>query len=166
MLIGAALPQFILRAADQSHGDEAFFDNEDLIGQAVLLSFDWRAVIEAAGFVSPWWPWGGIIGGAYGFDGDNLTQLSPRHSDIWRSFGANGRLAFVGYTRDQFGSPIGGVTVRCFRTSTDEMVSKVTSDDNGFYIATSPYSDAHFLTVHKAGSPDLSGSSVDTVLPA
>jgi hypothetical protein len=72
----------------------------------------------------------------------------------------------VGVTRDQYGSPLGNCTVRCFRTSSGELVSQVTSDANGNYVATSPYSDQHFLTVHKTLSPDVAGASVDTLTPS
>ena len=142
-LVAAALPQFILVPDDVKHCDEFFFDNEDEFPVPILLSFDWNSVIEASGFVSPWWPAHGFMLGGWGFDGDNLVELNAKHSDMWRSFGSNGRLGFVGYTRDQYGSPIPNATVRCFHTSNNELVSSVVSDANGFYIATTPYADGH-----------------------
>ena len=147
-------------------GDEFYFDNEDAFPTPVLWSFDWRAVIEAAGFVSPWWPAAGLLigpGADAGFDA--LAQVPAKHSDMWRSFGANGRLGFVGVTRDQYGSPLGGCRVRCFLTATTELVSDVVSDGNGNYLATTPYTGAHFIVVHRSGSPDVAGASVDTLQP-
>lgn len=154
----------LLAQDDQRVGDEAYFDNEDLVPQAVLLSTDWRALLEHCGFMSPWWPFRGYLIGDGAAGLMPLLELSARHGDIWRAFGANGRLGFVGFTRNQYGSPLGGCTVRCFLASTSELVSQVVSDDAGFYIATTPYVGAHFLTVHKAGSPDVAGASIDTLI--
>ena len=159
--VATGLP--LLAQDDKRAGDEYFFDNEDMIAQAVLFSVDWRGVLEHAGFCSPWWPFRGyLIGdGVSGFV--PLLDLGARHADIWRAFGANGRLGFVGYTRDQYGSTLGGCTVRCFLASTSELVSQVTSDASGFYIATTPYAGAHFLTIHGSG---VAGASIDTITPA
>lgn len=166
MLLGAAAAVNILNAANQKHGDEFFFDNEDEFATPVLLSFDWNAIIEASGFVSPWWPAHGMLIGGRGFDGDNLLEINAKHSDMWRSFGSNGRLGFVGVTRDQYGSAIGNCRVRCFRAATDELMSSVLSDANGNYIATTPYYEGHYLTVHKSGTPDICGATPETLFPA
>ena len=164
--IGSVFGGSILINTDQRAGDEFYFDNEDIVPTPVLLSFDWRAAIEAAGFVSPWWPNSGYMIGGQGYDGDNLYVLPAKHSDMWRSFGSNGRLAFVGYTRDAYGSPLGNCTVRCFRSSTDVLVSRVTSDATGYYQATTPYGgEGHYLVVHGPGSV-VAGASIDTIQPA
>ena len=165
-LVGAALPQSILARDDQRHGDEFFFDNEDEFQPAILYSFDWNAIAEAMGYQSPWWPYPGVLLGSSGFDGDNLLAKDGRFADIWRSFGSNGRLAFIGVTRDALGAPLGGVTVRCFRTASGELVDAATSDANGNYRCTSPYFDSHFLTGHKATSPAVASATVDTITPS
>ncbi len=111
-----------------------------------------------------WWPRPGVLVGEGGIS-DVITSASLAR--IWPNSGANGRLGYVGVTRDQYGSAVGSCTVRCFRTSTSELVSTVTSDPStGAYVATTPYYEAHFLTVHKATAPDISGASIDTILPA
>ena len=165
--IGTVMGTTMICQADKRHQDEAYSDNEELFHPPPFYSCDWNAIAESAGFMSPWWPFrGGLLGGwGDGADGDNLQNLGARHSDMWRSFGSNGRLAFVGYTRDAYGSALGDCTVRLFRTSTDELVSKVQSDANGFYQATSPYLEAHYMTVHKTGTPSVAGASVDTIVP-
>jgi hypothetical protein len=165
---GALSSMALLAAADKRHQDEEYSDNEDLFLPAPLASWDWNAIQEAMGFVSPWWPSSGnLMGGGLSGDADSgIIARAAMHADMWRSFGANGRLAFVGYTRDSAGQPIGGCTVRAFRTATDEMVARVVSDANGYYAATSPYLEAHYLTVHKTSTPDVAGASVDTLTPA
>ena len=121
------------------------------------------------GFVNPWWPYAGnLLGGdAGGSDQNNqITNYAPWYQEPWVHSGCNGRLGFVGYTRDAYGSPVGGCTVRCFNTATNELVSSVESDANGFYIATTPYGDAHYLVVHKSGTPEIAGASISTLTPA
>lgn len=166
-LIGAAR-MVALEAVDKRHADEEWADNEDLFQPPPLGSSDWNATAEARGWVSPWWPTcSGLMGGGLTGDVDTcMIRRAATHTDIWRSFGSNGRLAFVGYTRDAYGSPVGGCTVRVFVTSTNELVSRVVSDTNGRYEATSPYFVAHYLVVHKTGAPDIAGASVDTLTPS
>ncbi len=147
------------------HCDEYWFDNEDLFQGATLFSVDWNSALEAAGFVSPWWPFnGGIVQGMAGEGFEAFLQQGPRHSDMWRSFGANGRLSVLGTTRDQYGSPLGGCTVRLFRTLNDSLQSRVKSDANGAFQVSSPFTDAHYMTVHGPGG--VAGASVDTLIPA
>ena len=120
------------------------------------------------GFVNPWWPYAGnLLGDVFSGGGEGqIFNYAPWWQEPWVRSGCNGRLGFVGYTRDQYGSTVGFCTVRCFNTATNELVSTVVSDGNGFYIATTPYADAHYLVVHKAGSPEIAGASVSTLTPA
>ena len=69
------------------------------------------------------------------------------------------------FTVDQGGNVLPNATVRAFRTSSNELVSQVLSDANGYYIATTPYGDGHFLTVHAATVPPVAGASIDTLTP-
>jgi hypothetical protein len=117
-------------------------------------------------FRTKFWPRGNsaIIGGWSG-SADDLFQGKPQQWIAPRiERGANGRLSFVGYTRDQYGSPTGNCTVRCYRTSTEELVSKVTSDANGLYYATTPYNDSHFLVIHSPAT-GLAGATRDSLTP-
>ena len=117
-------------------------------------------------YATRWWPRQSvIIGGWIGTADDVFQDYAPSWIDPWTRSGANGRLAFVGYTRDQYGSPLGGCTVRCYRVSTEEMVSKVTSDANGLYFATSPYNDSHFIVIHNTAG-DQAGATKNTLTPA
>lgn len=117
-------------------------------------------------FASAWWPSGSALIGT-GDTAENPLCEADWWSEPWTTSGCNGRLGFVGYTRDVNGSVLGGCTVKCFRTSSDELVSSVQSDVNGFYIATTPYNDGHYLVVQKASAtPPVAGASINTVTPA
>lgn len=159
------LPVTIHAGTDMRHGDEFYFANEDLFFPQSILLVDMETENEVWGFSTPWWPGPNLLG--IGFEGlaDIAPLGNPLQGEIWYSLGANGRLAFSGITRDQYGSPMANCTVRCIRTATDELVSKVSSDANGAYIATTPYNDAHFLVVHSSDGT-RGGATVNTALPA
>lgn len=143
----------------------AYRDDEAAAQPPVIVEFmgvDTMA-FERGSFQSPWWPQSSNIMGWDGTD-THLLMLPAAFSWPWITLGANGRLGFVGITRDRFGSALGGCTVKCFRTSSDELVSTVISDPaTGYYIATTPYNDAHYLVVQGTG---VAGASVNTVTPA
>lgn len=163
-LVGNALPQFIHREDDKRTLDE-FYTGEELYPY-LLLRYDGSDVGKAE-FSSPFWPrCSSLMGGSDGVNENCFISLSPCAGDPWPASGCNGRLGFVGFTRDAFGSPVGGCTVRCFNTATNELVSQVVSDANGFYQATTPYADGHYLVVHKAGPPDIAGASISTLTPS
>lgn len=114
-------------------------------------------------WATAFWPTRGDIMSDAGSVYDILSE--GYEPEAYPCSGTNGRLSFAGVTRDQYGSPLGGCTVRCFRTATAELMSQVTSDPStGDYIATTPYYEAHFLTIHKT-APNVAGASLDTVLP-
>lgn len=148
VLLGAALPQFIL-TRDPACVCDLWFQGVEY--RAESLPDDYR---------TPWWP-------ARSIDLDAFLDLNSSDFWQWLDSGSNGRLGFVGVTRDATGAPLGGCTVRAFVTATNELVSQVTSDANGNYVATSPYLENHYLVVHKSAAvPPVAGASIDTVQPA
>lgn len=163
---GALTPN-IHAATDYRHASEFYFGNSDLFLK-VLHDPTWLDDAGTMGWAGAWWPRGNAIIGGEGGGLDTCDFLSkpPEWGDMWIKSGANGRFAWVGITRDQYGSPLGGCTVRMYRTSTEEQVCKVTSDPNtGLYYATSPYNDAHFIVVHNPAGT-LGGATSTTLLPA
>jgi len=153
---------------DTRHCDEDLFGNDDLYLPDPLANYYRRCDIwfGISTFRTPWWPSAGA--GALLGDAGNVTyDKIIRYTDSWPNLpgGANGRLSFVGITRDAFGSPLGGVNVKLFRTSTDELVSSVVSDANGNYTITTPYyPDPHYMVCYKAGPPDTFGTTVNTLI--
>lgn len=158
--IGAALSVQILTYDDQSHVEiEPWLDRTFPIEAIAPVRGPFRDALdgEMFDFRSDWWPAGtGLV--ADGGISDVMTGYGA--FDPYPVSGCNGRLLFNGITRDQHGSPLANCTVRCYRTSTHELQDVVTSDVNGAYRLTTPYSDAHFLTVHGSS---VAGASIDTV---
>lgn len=125
-----------------------------------FTDWDWH-------YVSDWWgKLGSQFTGAGGVD-DNIFE-SP-YGEMWEPIaGASSRYGVSGITRDIYGSPLGGVTVKIFKTSDDSLVSKIVSDANtGAYIVTTPYyPDTHYIVTYKAGTPDVFGTSPNTLIGA
>lgn len=157
-------PQNIIAGRDIRHADEFWAGNEDIVYPQESLVSQWVVEREFQGWTTPWWPRSGALMGDAG-DVNIITQ-APWWGEAWNQGGASSRLAFVGVARDYAGNALPGATVRCFRTSSVELVSSVVSDENGLYVATTPYVDGHFLVVHgTSGATPVSGASIDTVIP-
>ena len=68
---------------------------------------------------------------------------------------------------ESYGTATGGCTIRCFVSSTDELVAKVTSDANGNFLVTTPYLVPHYLVIQcPSATPPTAGATVDTLLPS
>jgi hypothetical protein len=112
---------------------------------------------------NPWWPGGaamlgdaGDVGLLIDWQGYNLFDLSR---------GCNSTYGFTGVTRDVYGSPLGGVTVKCYHAADDIMVATVVSDPQGNYLVTTPYGlDSHYLVFYKTGAPDVFGTTQNTLV--
>ena len=115
------------------------------------------------GFRTPWWPRSGFEGD----DGvDGFVRCAVWHQQPELSSGSISRVGYRGVTRDANNSPVGGVTVKCFRTADDtKTADDVVSDANGNFIITTPYYEPHYLVMRKTGTPDIGGVTVSTQYP-
>lgn len=72
----------------------------------------------------------------------------------------------IGTSRDSGGAVLGSCTVKAFVTSTDVLAGTTVSDSAGYFeVCTSNSGVAHRIDAYKGGSPDLAGSSVNTLIP-
>lgn len=72
----------------------------------------------------------------------------------------------TGVTKDGTGAPLGNCVVDWFRTSDDVKLDTVTSDADGifeFRTAGQP-PNAYYLVAYRAGSPDVAGTSANTLV--
>lgn len=70
-----------------------------------------------------------------------------------------------GVTRDSNSAILGNCTLDLFRTSTDVLVERTTSDANGYYCFKGPARNTtHYVVAYKAGSPDVAGTTVSTLI--
>ena len=73
-------------------------------------------------------------------------------------------LHVLGVTQDSTSTPIGGVTVSLFLTSTNTLLGQTISDGSGNYdfplfTPVGPF----YIVAYKAGSPDVAGTTVNTL---
>lgn len=160
-LLGAGPAQLLIGASDERAAGEWFRNDEDLFLPR-LVPKTWE---KFSGFASSWWPHrSGFLGGESDpFDG--CDNSGTQHADMWTRSGCNGRLAFVAFSRDENGNVVAGCTIKCFRTADDSLQASVLSDANGYYQATTPYYEAHYLVIQMPTTPPRSGASLNTILP-
>jgi len=75
-------------------------------------------------------------------------------------------LSIFGTSKDSSGSPLGGVNVHCFRTVDNVFMSETISLADGSYEIRVPNGDQYYLVEYKAGSPDVAGTSLNTLTGA
>lgn len=120
-------------------------------------------VDHLSGFAWGYWP-------RSGFTGDPTSDGILLEAQSWgepeTSSGAISRFGYRGVTRDANNSPLGGVTVKIFRTADDtKTADDVVSDTDGNFIISTPYYEAHYLVMRKSGSPEVSGVTVSSQFP-
>ena len=71
--------------------------------------------------------------------------------------------SITGITRDLTGAALPSCQVELYRTADDSAVSRVTSDANGLYIMPASPLLQHYLVAYKVGSPDVAGTTINTL---
>ena len=75
-----------------------------------------------------------------------------------------GTFAITGVTKDSTGVALGNCVVQLFRTGDDVLVQETSSDGSGNYTCNPPNNAGYFYIVaYKAGSPDVAGTTVNTL---
>jgi hypothetical protein len=100
--------------------------------------------------------------------GADIVNIAPIWNLIWYEWiqgvsGAESKFMVTGIAKDNTGTALSGATVKLYRTSTDEMVGTATSAADGAYWVGTPYTGNHYAVAYKAGSPDVTGATVNTV---
>lgn len=115
-------------------------------------------------FQTGFWPGSaGLFTDAGGLAGDIINPVLFDYPDVVS--GHSFRYGFAGVTRDQYGGPLGGVTVKLFRTADDTLQDSQVSDIYGGYLLSTPFIDAHYVVSQKSGPPAVSGATVNTLIP-
>ena len=124
---------------------------------------------QSGGFENEYWPGGG------GMDASGGEWIQAQwHTRPEFSSGAVSRYALIGVTRDAYGSPLGGATVKLFKTVgggnpdlKDVKVDEGISDASGNYTVYTPfYPYTHYIVTYKSGVPDVHGTTVNTLIGA
>lgn len=98
---------------------------------------------------------------------DSQRNLYP----LWS--GGSGHKRISGVTKDPAGAILAGVTCKAFRTNADPARSleadaregpESVSDAGGNYECMVPNTDTHYVVSYKAGTPDVAGTTVNTLV--
>jgi hypothetical protein len=95
---------------------------------------------------------------------DAPTEPPVVHQLMPSSAPYNFRIA--GLTLDSFGALLANCVVHLFYTATDILRAATTSDGNGFYEfrAIGGGVEFHYVVAYKAGSPDVAGTTINTLV--
>lgn len=133
----------------------------------------WLHVNEAwhhFGFVTGWWPGTSSVNTS---GAEWHAAVSYTYPELYS--GAISKMAFTGVTRDVYGSILGGCIVKLYKTANigfpgtkDTLLDETTSDvTTGVFVVYTPYHpDTHYLVSYKVGSPDVEGTTVNTLIGA
>ena len=98
--------------------------------------------------------------------GARVEQGSYDPLQVYTWSGSARWLQISGITRDANANPLGGCTVKLYRTSDDlELMSTVSASDGYYQVATNEAFQC-YLVAYKAGSTDVFGTSPNTIIGA
>lgn len=114
------------------------------------------------------WSFGCRVGGGdlEGYaQGAGLMSADPFEPYSCDGQGTQTKRFIRGVAKDENGVPISGVTVQGFVTATDAYVGEDVSRDDGTYVlgTETVAGVAHYLVAYKPGSPDIGGTTVNTL---
>ncbi len=78
---------------------------------------------------------------------------------------AQSNRAITGISRDSTGTILGLCRIELYITSNDQPVYTVTSDASGNFSFGNPGTGPFYIVAYKVGSPDVAGTTVNTLLP-
>lgn len=110
-----------------------------------------------------------ISGSGGGTDGDPVVMQFGHGYEPFSCDGAGCQFKnrIVGQCLDSVDAPVANAIVQGFVTATDAFVGEVTAAADGTYnlMTEQLTSTAHYLVAYKAGTPDVAGTTVNTLLP-
>jgi hypothetical protein len=104
-----------------------------------------------------------------GFSSNGVPNV-PKSMPVVRNFQSGETPSFeypysiTGVTKDSNGAALATAIVRLYRTADDSYVHQTTSDANGNYVIPASQNLQHYCNAYKAGSPDVAGTTVNTLV--
>jgi hypothetical protein len=106
-----------------------------------------------------------IPGMKIGTDGNGYKRNYRQGSKPFRSVNFSTYNATVsGVTRNSTGVALGNCVVQLFRTVDDLILYEITSDGSGNFIFYPSVSGTFYIVAYKQGSPDVFGTTVNTLV--
>ena len=85
---------------------------------------------------------------------------------IYRSLGVAVNFALTGISRDSAGVALGNCVIELFQTGGDIITQTTMSDAGGNFSFSNPSTGPFYLNAYKVGSPDVAGTTVNTLYPS
>lgn len=96
--------------------------------------------------------------------GGRWHQPAARQQEAFQSRRFQGAFTISGVTRDAAGVALAGCEVDLFHSASDALVARTVSDGSGgFSFTIGNNSDYFYVRAYKLGSPDVGGTSVNTL---
>lgn len=138
-------------------------------------AWTYRRNVPKTGRTDHWTTQGGYWPRRSGFTSDPAipsgvladTVLRTGDAEPWSGGfnGHQGRKFLRGQCVDAGAVPVVGAVVQAFLTATDAFQSESPSTDGGYYEVGTVEAGAHYLVAYKPGSPDVAGTTVNTLIP-
>ena len=116
------------------------------------------------------WSWGCRIGYGAPAGSDGAASRDLNYPDLFEPYSCDGdgtqTVRFIkGTCKDSVGAAVANAIVQGFRTDTDAFVGQVQANTDGTYtLGTETVAGVqHYLVAYKAGSPDIAGTTVNTL---
>lgn len=122
-----------------------------------------------------WWPCRSGFAtdpaaGVMGLMSQDAGTQAPGGFEQWRGdgFGTPSQKFISGRCKDEADDGVSGAVVQGFLTATDTYVGETTADSLGYYEFGTPFPAPaqHYLVAYRAGSPDIAGTTVNTLTAA
>jgi hypothetical protein len=84
---------------------------------------------------------------------------------VYRSPGGYANFTISGVTRDKNGTALGTCAVELYITGRDVSIAETVSDASGNFVFNMPGTGPFYLVAYRAGSPDVAGTTVNTIIP-
>jgi len=116
------------------------------------------------GFISMPSNTNGSVRGVRGVRGANSVRGESGLMYFRSTVFSTAQLNLSGVTKDSTGAILGSCVVELYVTSSDRVVGKTISDaTTGAYTFSITFSGPFYIVAYKAGSPDLAGTTVNTL---
>lgn len=97
--------------------------------------------------------------------GDADSYSGAYEAPAFDEYGGQQVKKIIGFTFDGNGDPLGSCIIQGFLTTNDAYIGQTASDPTGYYELTTPFTGAHYIVAYKSGSPDVAGTSINTLMP-
>ncbi len=98
--------------------------------------------------------------------GPQARPVAPKGLSFRRAIFSTKNEQIVGVSRDNTGAALASCVVKLFRTSNDALAAQTTSDGSGNFTFNNPATGPFYIVCYKAGSPDVSGTGLNTIVGA